>query len=234
MSLLTSLASYWKLDEVSGNRADSVGSNTLTDTNTVDSTTGLIINSAVFVKANSESLDGPDVFDFIKTSDFSIQVWVKRSSANNASTDVLAGKGTNQYNIAISTANKINCAIPGVAGIVTESGTTTDTTTWHHAVLTHVGDVTNDVWNLYKDGALADSQINGSAMAVNANGFTLGREAGGVAFLNGQLDECGVWTRVLSLTEVVSLYNAGAGLSFDNFGGTSGSSLGRDFMLTNA
>ena len=35
-ALYTNLIAYWKLDEASGNRADSKGSNTLTDTNTGD------------------------------------------------------------------------------------------------------------------------------------------------------------------------------------------------------
>jgi hypothetical protein len=41
-TLNTSLTAYWNLDETSGNRADSKGTNTLTDVNTVTSATGKV------------------------------------------------------------------------------------------------------------------------------------------------------------------------------------------------
>ncbi len=40
MALTDSLVAMWRLEESSGNRSDSQGSNTLTDTNTVGSGTG--------------------------------------------------------------------------------------------------------------------------------------------------------------------------------------------------
>lgn len=55
--LANSLTAYWKLNEASGARADSVGSNTLTDNNTVTSTTGRVYALAAdFLTANSEYL----------------------------------------------------------------------------------------------------------------------------------------------------------------------------------
>lgn len=53
MSLSTNLISYWKLDETSGNAVDSVGSNTLTNNNSVSFSTALINNGANFGTANT-------------------------------------------------------------------------------------------------------------------------------------------------------------------------------------
>src|SRR3990167_10109236 len=53
MALTDNITAYWKLDESSGNAADSVASNTLTNTNTVGYSAGKINNAADFVGANS-------------------------------------------------------------------------------------------------------------------------------------------------------------------------------------
>ncbi len=60
--LLTDLKAHWKLNEASGARVDSHGSNDLTDNNTVTQVAGKIGNAAQFTAANSEWLSrGTDV-----------------------------------------------------------------------------------------------------------------------------------------------------------------------------
>src|SRR5207247_6557818 len=83
----TGLVSYWKLDDVSDGsgpvtRLDSVGSNHLTDNNTVASAPGKIGNGADFESANNEffsitdaSQNGLDI-----TGDLTISCWVKFES----------------------------------------------------------------------------------------------------------------------------------------------------------
>jgi hypothetical protein len=57
------LVAHWSLGEASGTRADDVGSNDLTDNNTVGQTTGVVGNAALFVAANSEFLSLNDNAD---------------------------------------------------------------------------------------------------------------------------------------------------------------------------
>lgn len=60
-SLANSLVSFWKLDEASGSRSDSIGTNTLTDNNTVTSAGGNINTlAASFASASSEYLSIAD------------------------------------------------------------------------------------------------------------------------------------------------------------------------------
>lgn len=60
-NLAASVAAYWKLDEASSTRADSEGTITLTDNNTVTSDTGKVYDlAAKFTAANSESLSTTD------------------------------------------------------------------------------------------------------------------------------------------------------------------------------
>lgn len=73
-ALYSSLTAFWKMDEASGNGADSIGSATLTDVNTVTSGTGLVYPTArQFATANTEYMTTPDSAA-LSTGD--IQFWV--------------------------------------------------------------------------------------------------------------------------------------------------------------
>jgi hypothetical protein len=91
------LVSRWPLDEASGNRADIVGSNTLTDVNTVAAGSGLILpgarfdNSADFERDNSEQLSGGDILD-TTSQDFCFFAFVSPESAPSASRYIIASK----------------------------------------------------------------------------------------------------------------------------------------------
>ena len=73
------LVGDWSMDETSGTRADSHGTNNLTDNNTVGSTTGVISNAASFVSANSEYLSSTTV-PVSGTGARSMEVWFKTST----------------------------------------------------------------------------------------------------------------------------------------------------------
>lgn len=104
-SIKTNMVSWWDLSETSGNRADSFGSNTLTNSTSVDSTQGPIVAS----RANSRAL----ILEFIKElKDLgfwnSMVCWPLRSSQN-------AGTGTTAYSL---------------GGLGTFNGTLTNGPTW--------------------------------------------------------------------------------------------------------
>lgn len=73
------LVSHWTLDEASGSRADSVGTNTLTSVNSTTSVTGQVGNAATFPLANSTYLTIPDNASLSTTgaNNFKITLWVK-------------------------------------------------------------------------------------------------------------------------------------------------------------
>ena len=76
-ALLTDLAAYWQLDEASGGRADSIGGNDLTDTNTVTQAAGKIDTAAHFTAANNESLSIADNAALsMGDDDFTLAAWV--------------------------------------------------------------------------------------------------------------------------------------------------------------
>ena len=74
---LTNLISHWPLNEVSGTRVDSHGSNDLDDVNTVTQAAGKIGKAAEFVNDNDERLRHDDNADLSGADvDWTFAIWV--------------------------------------------------------------------------------------------------------------------------------------------------------------
>ena len=234
MSLLTNLVSYWKLDEASGNAADSVGSNTLTNTNTVSySTTNAIINnSANFVASSAQRLSIADASQsgLDISGNFTFSFWMKMTNKPNTggTYKTIFGKmgATTQYMFFLQPGGtygaRLTVDIYG-GGVYTESvwDINLSTGTLYHCVLVCTVDNSQATkFTLYLNGS---SQGNGSGggngnVTTIQNGegtFCLGSyEATADWYYDGSLDEVGIWSRVLSSTEVTTLYNSGSGLQY--------------------
>jgi hypothetical protein len=78
MALTDNIVSYWKLNESSGNASDSVGSNTLTNNNTVTYVPAKIANGANLVRASSQYLSIADASQtgLDLSSNFTFTMWV--------------------------------------------------------------------------------------------------------------------------------------------------------------
>jgi hypothetical protein len=201
-TLADDLVSYWKLDEVSGNRADSVGSNTLTDNNTVGSAAGMSGLAASFVAANTESLSFSGAIT-TWTADNSVVFWGYTND-------------TTIYRL-FSTV--------GLPVDMNHSGTTV-TASWRAGSIQRTATTSNAAWHLYAmvqegtdyslsvDGG-AFSTVSGAANIGGSDVLKIGVYADGSTHpLNGRIDEFGIWSRALTIDEIVSLYNAGAGLFY--------------------
>ena len=76
MPITDMLIGHWKLNEASGSRSDSHGSNPLDDNNTVTQETGKIDDAAQCTKINSEYLSHVDNSDFDTGDiDFTVAGW---------------------------------------------------------------------------------------------------------------------------------------------------------------
>src|SRR6267378_4108573 len=97
-SLITGLAGYWKLDEVSNGsapvtRVDSAGTNDLTDNNTTPSAAGKISNAINPLLANSEFLSHVSNATLQTGNiDFTLTAWVQ--IADNANNRSIISKGS--------------------------------------------------------------------------------------------------------------------------------------------
>lgn len=230
MALTDNLISYWKLDESSGNAADSVGSNTLTNNNTVTYSAGKINNGANFVAASTQWLSAGNVIN--NPTALSISLWVKGTAGVHetflAKVANSAG-GNSGYTLGIVAGGSAYTLLQTNGTTYAQRKNTTtifDGTNWHHIVWTWDGTKNADSSAgqvVYVDGSSAGDAEGGSSGTVgsmsNTDSFNLGREDGGNFYLNSSIDEVGIWSRALTSAEVTSLYNGGAGFAYPFAGG---------------
>ena len=217
-SLLIGLVSYWKLDEVSGTRADSLGTNNLTDVNTVASATGKISLAASFINGNNEALARTVALGYTGSLGVSIAGWIKMDPTGGGAYDVVWGTapGYAAGQIHIARQNAIGLRFTtntenAVAAI--EPGVTADNA-WHFFVAWYdPAGPTNFIQ--VDNGTVRNGTVGAAGAPVDAIKDTyLGAYGGGSFWYNGLIDEIGLWNKVVSSTERTLLFNSGAGRTY--------------------
>jgi hypothetical protein len=218
-SLLTDIDAYWKMDETSGPRIDSAGSNNLTDNNTVGSAIGKIGNAASFVAANSEYLSSGGAA-LALTGSYSISVWVRFTST---ATSIILGKyndGANKgYALRISSGIlqlrhvSQGSTEGGFIANTIDSPSTYNDGNWHHVVMQFEVGVGS---SLYVNNTLIGTDnTTTAAIASYTQGFRIGAQfAGPPRYYSGDIDEVGIWSQVLTVSEISDLYNLGSGITY--------------------
>ena len=214
MSLTTNLISYWKLDESSGNAADSVGSNTLTNTSTTFGACK-INNGGIFDGSTSKLLNsspsGLPTGDATRTVSF----WMYPTNVSTTNGTPFNFGTTNQarkdtYHTYNSANGKFNVSTSGEAY---DLNTTFSVNTWYHMVI--VNTTGSNIVKVYVNGSLDTTAtfVNGS-LNTTIGGLSVGCDTNSASFFYGKIDEVGIWSRALSSTEVTQLYNSGNGLQY--------------------
>jgi Concanavalin A-like lectin/glucanases superfamily len=101
--------------------------------------------------------------------------------------------------------DRVALGASGVAIIVSSTNTITDTTTWHHAVVTKTG----ATCKVYVDSADVTGSIS-NVTCGNGTGSNIGQDGGG-SFADAILDECAIYATVLTPARVLAHYRAGLG-----------------------
>lgn len=210
--LLASLISYWKLEETSGTRYDSVvaSANNLTDENTVTQGVGVNGNAAQLVSANLERLsiaDNPSLS--MGDIDFTIAVWANLDTNQAWATPI--AKYT-EYMVQRNGAGSYRFGVThdGATFKYVDSLVTPSTATWYFIVAWH-DSVANTI-NIQINNGTAQSAAHTLGVFNGTHFFALGDTEG--AWFNGRLDEAAVWKRVLTATERTNLYNSGNGVTY--------------------
>lgn len=224
-TLSTSLISHWELEEASGTRVDSHGSNDLTDNNTVGQGTGKQGNCADFEDTNTEYLSITDAsqsgLDF-NTGDLSFSFWAAFESFPAGGSEILSKfNATDGYGIILDGTQKlvINYYSGG-----NRTKLTTDaaiTTSGEFGTFIHIAgaiDVSANTWTVYKnDSSVAVSTTLSAASAIGNSSvdFNMGRRTASTLYVDGLIDEVSMWNKILSSAEVTDLYNSGSGIPYD-------------------
>jgi hypothetical protein len=204
-------AGVWHLEESSGTRVDSGGSNNLTDNNTVTSVAGQIGNSADFLGTNSEYLSGTRI-GHIEGVPISYTFWVNLPSTSQKGVFIEdSGNGgiNNGFAIGVGTGTldtNANRLIIPFWGVSWQDTTVNIGTGWHMITLIIGSDRKATA---YLDGT---SVYTGTAvMGVFANSpFLIGRSNYSVAYRylsDGSMDEVRVIDSALSANWITTEYN---------------------------
>lgn len=205
------LVSYWNLDEQSGVRYDSHGTNHLTDNNTV----GSVINAgdamdggaASFVAANGESLTKASLgFDW--TAAWALSLWAKFADSSAYYDLINVTGGPIRVYRAIATGNvtpSFNSAATNPASTYVADNEWVMLTFWHDGSGEYGYSVNN----------AAPITASGTQCGAGTNLFFGIYSDGGSNPLSGWMDEVAIWDRVLTADERAELYNLGRGKFYD-------------------
>ena len=210
MALTDNLVAHWRLEESgSANRVDEVAGATLVPTGTLSAGTGR--QGSGVVLTNTDYLVGADINDW--TQSWTVSTWVKFSGSTGEQTivsqgDVLGSFRVFYYNVGGSDTlyvrlffnNEIN--IPSAfasAKLVLGH--------FHHLVVTF--NAATPAMNVWLDAVQYGPHTNtGNAAYDNNDTIQVGKNA------TATIDELSMWSRVITSTEVATLYNSGSGLAY--------------------
>ena len=217
-TLKTSLISYWNEE----NANDFFSTNNLTDMNTPTYISGKVGNAVNMVRTSDQYQDGGNIsaLNFLGTNSFSISTCLKRSSAA-ATVQMIATKADSSgqgWYYQFNTANQLYLVMRngGTGDAIAAHGSTaiTDTTAYHHLVVTYNGTQSTAGMKFYYDNVLETNTViddSGDAESFSSNGsFQVGELT--PWFTNAQdgvVDELGIWSKALTVQEISNLYNNG-------------------------
>lgn len=220
MALTDSIVAYWKLDEASGTRYDSAGANNLTDYNTVGTATGRIGTAISYPAGNTNKYIGCADNDALSMGDidFTIAGWWKRTDVNGQ------GQLVNKWDWNIPSREYLVDVHPstycrfGVATTGQSQATVADVFypsigDWTFLVAWH--DASADTINIQVNARTLVSAAHSGGVNNGTAAFTIGPYSVLANYATDcDMDEIGIWKRVLTSDERATLYNSGAGLSY--------------------
>lgn len=219
----TSLAAYYKLDESSGNATDSTGNGyTLTNNGSATYAASVINNGVSLGSSNTTKyLSSTSNYGITGTS-MSVSLWASITGTipNNGNYFLahLGDAGTDVEYILYYSNNggvkqlNFNRVKQNITNNIITVNQDLGTNVLHHIVMTYDGATSK----LYYDGTLIGSlATSGNGASAGISGFRLGTDLNGPTwFTSGVIDEASVWSRALSGTEVIDLYNSGTGIQY--------------------
>ena len=207
-NLSVGLLSYWKLD--SNTTEDTMGANNGTNVGATN-VTGKIQYAKDFEADTSSQLInlGSGTIAMADTN-FTINGWMNLESCAYGRW-IIGGGATNSWATYMQNTCKL---IFGKVG-VTEKTFSDTIATGRWTMFTYTYDTSANVMYTYLNGTVDSSGAYSYSQTFSPDTYYIGAQASSNWF-DGILDEIGVWTRVLSTTEITLLYNNYSGCQVNN------------------
>lgn len=196
------LVSCWDMDETSGTRYDSISSNHLTDNNTVGYGSGLVGNSARFIKNNDESLSVQSSDFELYNHDFTIIAWINLDDINGASNKAI-DKFPDLYIRYIKYTNAFEYQVY----VFSEYHTSSHAVAFPDWVLISLWYDSSQSKAYYRTNNSYEHSFDVSPNLDTNNILRIGKQF----VSDGNMDVCGFWDRVLTESELSYIYNSGYG-----------------------
>lgn len=208
------LVSFWKLDQASGTRSDSHGSNDLADNNTVGQGAGTVYsNCADFELSNSEYLSAADVAAF-NFSSFSFCAWIKLESSSGhlvigGQDDYGTGASTDRaWTLVVNPSDRLELYLfysgASYSSVADANFGTLSTGVWYHVACYHDQGTEIAVAVNGTKTTLALNQTMNNSTADLTIGTHLNNNVPAESF-DGLEEAAGLWSRVLSDPEITAL-----------------------------
>ena len=219
-TLLTSDVAFWDLSEADGaTREDAVGSNDLTDNNTVTQATGRIGNGAQFNGTN-QYLSIADNADLsMGDIDFSISCWVNMDTKSSGVSGIVGKWASNQEYLISYTGTSgtdrfqfiIENASATQTSVEADSLGSPRAGTWYLIVAQY--DASSDELSIQVNNGPIDvsSSTHTGGAQDSTDAFEIGRSSS-ANYLDGIVDAVGVWKKTLNQKERTIIWNCGNGL----------------------
>lgn len=215
-ALQTNLVAWWKFNEASGTRINSVLANSALDLTPVNSPgvgTGILGNGVDFTVSNQHlTCSDNALLNPLGNGDFSIHFWVK---FDTAPAYYLFGQGAGNYNLIIGIfSSTVQVSLNSGSGGGANFSYSMTSGVWHNVVVTV--NRTGNNSSFYVDGSPIFTTGTALYGTVYGGPLIVGNYAGG-SFIyapDGIMDEVAYWDRVLTPAEVTTLYNGGIGLTY--------------------
>ena len=215
--LLTDLVSYYDFDEESGNLLDKNGTRDGVPNAIEYSAEGKINTSYSFNGSNTNYIVLDEDFESgVLDNNVSWSFWMNINGFKNYNTIFNYIKlGVTELDIVVNSAGKISFDDGRVfLNIDTRTITIGE---WAHYVLTFEKNGSSSKSTIYINGVSGGEKTINYYPTAGGTFRKIGQHYADKWVHNGELDEMGIWNRVLDQDDVDALYNSGAGLSYNNF-----------------
>ncbi len=222
MAIIDNLISYYKHEENAANTTvvDSHGANTGTaSTNTTNlSAAGIIDNGFDFTRSNSEYYNVGNSFTF--SGGCTLHAWINQRSSTGNHDIISKYDGSNDGVIIYTTTDDDIVFSYFISGVnkqaVWNYGSAIESAGWLHIVGTFDG----TDGKLYVNGVLRNTVNSPGTLTISSDNINIGRRVNSSNYVDGLVDEVGIWGAAKIQSEITELYNSGSGLAYPFTTGT--------------
>ena len=233
----TGLKAYWKMNEASGTlvnsspSADTLGTsaNSSSTANLTYAQTGKIGNAISFngTLSSSKVVIGSSLsqFNFMHntTALWSFNCWYKKTAIDTNFRTILAnhwGGAQAGVRLAFNGSLGVQFVFQNTSGnyflLDTTTGFLPNNTNYNMLTVTYDQSLASNNLKVYSNGSLDHSVSKNGTTPSDSNSsisMGIGDDQGGDGNMYGLLDELSIWNRILTQSEITSLYNSGNGAS---------------------